>query len=243
MTSTNAFNLNDFNDIMACLETMYDPESAMARAHFAIPAEQSLGIPNPVIHDLAKKIGKNQELSLQLWDTGIHEARLLATLTGDPKKVTAAQMERWIKTIQNWAVCDGACGNLFWKTPWAYEKAMDWSAREPEFEKRAGFALMAMLAVHDKKGDDQNFIPFFSRMEEEAGDDRNFVKKAINWALRQCGKRSHFLHAQALAAINRIRIRPARSAQWIASDAWRELNQTSVLERLDIKRNRNFKKK
>lgn len=228
--------LTKLDEVMRNLEALAKLDRLEALKHYAIPVEQALGISNPVIKTLAKEIGRNQQLSLQLWDTGIHEAQLLATLIGDHHQVSEAQMDYWITRIHNWAVCDGVCGNLFWKSPLAYSKAMEWTFREAEYEKRAGFALIAMLAVHDKKGDDKNFFSFFKRMEGEAYDERNFVKKAINWSLRQCGKRSLILHERAVLTATKISQQPSKSARWIAADALRELSGTAVHQRLQSKK-------
>lgn len=203
---------------------------------FGIPSVNSIGLSNSLIRSIAREKGKNHELSLLLWETGILEARILATLTGDPEKISSAQMDRWISQLNSWAECDAATGNLFRKTPFAYEKAMEWTYRKTEFEKRSGFSLVAALAVHDKKQDDKVFYPFLLRMEEEAWDERNFVKKAVNWALRQCGKRSITLYEKAVQTATRIRTQGSGSARWIASDALRELNNARVFERIQAKR-------
>src|SRR5207244_7423305 len=144
-------------------------------------------------------------LAAALWASGVHEARILATLVDDPAKVGRTQMERWVRDFDSWDVVDAACGNLFDKTARAYETALEWSARAPEFQKRAGFSLMAALAVHDKAAPDARFRPFLAAVAREAGDDRNFVRKAVNWALRQIGKRNAALNRAAIQTAERVR--------------------------------------
>ena len=203
--------------------------------HFGIPSRNAYGITNPSIKLVARQIGKNHDLAVQLWHAGILEAMILASLIADPKRLTEFEMDEWITKIESWSVCDAVCGYLFCKTDFAYKKAMAWSYLKPEYEKRAGFVLMATLAVHDKKAHDEKLVPFFKRMEEEAFDERNFVRKAVNWALRQCGKRSLYLHEKALVAAENISNQNSKSARWIASDAIRELNSVAVLKRLNLK--------
>lgn len=161
-------------------------------------------------------------LSLNLWASGIHEARLLAAFVGDPIQVTENQMERWAKDFDSWDVCDQVCMNLFDRTPYAYDKAAEWSQREEEFVKRAGYALMACLAVHDKKADDLRFLPFFPFIKRGSVDERNFGKKAVNWALRQIGKRNDILKGLAVQCAEDILLEPSRASAWVAKDALRE---------------------
>jgi 3-methyladenine DNA glycosylase AlkD len=182
---------------------------------------------------MAKRIGRDHALARELWASGIHEARVLAGLVDDPAAVTAAQLERWAKDFDSWDVCDGVCSNLFDRTPYAWDKAVAWSARSREFVKRAGFVLMAALAVHDKTAPDERFKNFLPLIEREAVDERNFVKKAVNWALRQIGKRNRALNRDAIAAAKRIRKVDSRSARWIAADALRELESDAVRQRLN----------
>ena len=164
--------------------------------------------------------------------SGIHEARILASMIVDPKMVTSEQMERWVRDFDSWDVCDQCCNNLFKKTGVAYGKAVEWSASDAEFVKRAGFVMMACLAVGDKKADDAQFVPFLRIIVRESGDSRNFVKKAVNWALRQIGKRNAGLNRKALEAAEAIRKMDSKSARWIASDAIRELESEAVQKRL-----------
>ncbi|MCX5754110.1 MAG: DNA alkylation repair protein [Candidatus Krumholzibacteria bacterium] len=219
--------------IVAELESFANPANVVGMARYGIRAENALGISAPQLRGMAKKIGHDHALALDLWASGIHEARNLAGLVDDPVEVTEAQLERWVKDFDSWDICDGVCGNLFDKTPFAYEKAVAWSARPEEFVKRAGFVLMAALAVHDKKAPDGRFRKFLPLIERESADERNFVKKAVNWALRQIGKRNRALHRDAIAAAKRIRKIDSRSARWIAADALRELESDAVRERVN----------
>jgi 3-methyladenine DNA glycosylase AlkD len=181
---------------------------------------------------LAKAIGKDHALAEQLWNSGIHEARILASMIDEPRLVTEEQVERWVAAFASWDVCDQCCGNLFDRTPFAYRKALEWSERSEEYVKRAGFALMAYLAVHDKRASDDAFEQFFPAIVAQATDERNFVKKAANWALRQIGKRSQRLNQRAIETAGAIGQIDARAARWIAADALRELTSEKVQQRL-----------
>ncbi len=201
-------------------------------AHFGINPESALGIKIPVLRGIAKELGKDHELAQDLWESGEHEARILASMIDDPKLVTEEQLERWAADFNSWDLCDQCCGNLFDRTLFAYEKALEWSSREAEFVKRAGFALMAYLAVHDKKAPDEAFESFYPAIVGQARDERNFVKKAVNWALRQIGKRSRSLNESALAVVAEIEQLDSKAARWIAADARRELTGEKVQARL-----------
>jgi len=202
-------------------------------ARFGIATERALGGSSiPYLRWLAKRVGKDHELAAELWASGIHEARILAGLVDDPAQVTEEQMESWAVEFDSWDIVDGVCGSLFDRTPFAYGKAEEWSSRREEFVKRAAFALMAMLAVHDKAAPDATFEAFLPIIEREAGDPRNFVRKAVNWALRQIGKRNRALNAKAIAAAERIQASGVRSAKWVSSDALRELRSSAVQARL-----------
>ncbi len=192
-------------------------------ARFGIQVPDALGISAPVLRAMARRIRPNHVLAAQLWESGIHEGRILAALIDDPRLVTRGQMERWVRRFDAWDVCDAVCGNLFDRTPFAYEKAVAWSRRRAEYVKRAAFALMAWLAVHDKAAPDSRFLRFLPIIEREAGDSRNFVRKAVNWALRQIGKRNARLCRAATRSARRIRRQQSSTARWIAADALREL--------------------
>ena len=201
-------------------------------ARFGIASNNTLGVSVPTLRSMARKLGKDHPLSLALWDSGIHEARILASMVDEPAKVTEGQMDGWARDFDSWDVCDQCCSNLFDRTEYAYEKAAEWAVLDQEFVKRAGFALMAALAVHDKEADDRKFVSFLGPIERGASDERNFVKKAVNWALRQIGKRNLKLNAKALAVAERISKQDSTAARWVASDAIRELRSKAVLDRL-----------
>lgn len=205
-------------------------------ARFGINPENTYGVSLPVLRRMAKEIGRDHILAQRLWDSGIHEARLLAGLVDDPAAVTEAQMEAWAKDFDSWDVVDGSCSNLFEKTPFAYEKAVAWASRQEEYVKRAGFVLMARLAVGRKKADDRTLETFLPYIEREADDTRNYVKKAVNWALRQIGKHSPALNRKAISAARRIAQQDSASARWIAADALRELTGPAVQQRLKTRR-------
>ena len=205
------------------LNTLANPANAAGMARYGISPIGTLGVPMPVLRKMAKEIGRRHDLADELWLSAIHEARILAALIDDPGKVTDEQMERWVLEIDSWDVCDQLCSNLFSRTALAREKAAAWSGRPETFVKRAGFVLMACLAVHDKKADDALFVGFLPLIVREAGDDRNFVKKAVNWALRQIGKRNPVLNRLSVETAREIQKMSAKSARWIAADALREL--------------------
>ncbi len=216
---------------------MADRSALDGMARFGISSGGALGgISVPVLRAMAKRIGRDHSLAADLWASGTHEARLLAGMVDDPAMVTEKQMEAWAAEFDSWDVVDGTCGNLFDKTPFAYRKAAEWSSRTAEFVKRAGFVLVAELAVHDKTASDDAFRRFFPIIEREAGDPRNFVRKAVNWALRQIGKRNLTLHHEAIDVATRIHLTGPRSARWVASDAMRELQSDAVRLRVGASR-------
>lgn len=215
----------DASIVIEILKDLASPAHREGMLRFGIGNHKALGVTVPQLRKLAKEIKKDHQLAQQLWDTDIHEARLLATMIDDPKHVAKAQIDKWVLDFETWDVCDQACSNLFDRTPFAIEKALEFSGREEEFVKRAGFVLMAALAVHDKKADDLAFIQFFPILEREAWDERNFVKKAVNWALRQIGKRNNTLRPLAVATAERLLLQNTKSAKWIAGDALRELRR------------------
>jgi 3-methyladenine DNA glycosylase AlkD len=220
------------DEALARLQALADPEARAGMARFGIETGKALGISVPALRALAREIGRDHALAEELWASGVHEARILAALVGEPERVTETEMERWALEIDSWDVCDGVCSTLWDRTPFAYAKAAEWSAREEEFVKRAGFALMAALAVHDRRAPDGRFLAMLPLIERESHDERNFVKKAVNWALRQIGKRNRELNAAAIAAGERIRAQGSRAARWIAADALRELRSEKVRARL-----------
>jgi 3-methyladenine DNA glycosylase AlkD len=209
-----------------------DPKAVEGMARFGISSRNTLGLSIPTLRGMARRLGENHGLALALWKSGIHEARILAAMVDDPGKVTEKQMNNWVEEFDSWDVCDQCCGSLFDKTPFAYDKALEWSKREEEFVKRAGYVLMAELAVHDKEAEDMKFLEFFEAMERGSTDSRNFVKKAVNWAVRQIGKRNLRLNMEAQKLAVRISRLDSSNAKWVASDALRELRSSSVQARL-----------
>jgi len=194
---------------------------------YGIDNSKALGVSMPKVRALAKEIKKDQALSLELWETDIHECQILASMIGNPKLVTPQQMDKWVADFHSWDVCDQVCGNLFDRTDFALDKAIEYSSHKGEYIKRAGFVLMAEFAVNNKKAEDEEFMPFFPIIEREAWDDRNFVKKAVNWALRQIGKRNAALRQVAIAVAKRIAQQETKAAKWIAKDALAELEKRS----------------
>jgi 3-methyladenine DNA glycosylase AlkD len=201
-------------------------------ARYGIVTQSAYGASSPTIQRLARKTGKDHALAEKLWQTGNFDARVLACFVEEPAGVTAAQMERWVSDFDNWAICDGCCLHLFVRTRFAWPKAVQWSGRKPEFVRRAGFTLMAVLAVHDRQADDARFLKLLPLIEAGATDERNYVRKAVNWALRSIGKRNRGLNRAALRTAGRIRKLDSRAARWIASDARRELASSAVQKRL-----------
>ena len=220
--------------VLAKLKSLANPKNVAGMARFGINPENTLGISVPVLRKMAKELGRDHALAQELWASGVHEARMLASLIDDPRLVTEEQMERWVADFDSWDVCDGCCGDLFDKTEFAHRKAVQWAGRDEEFVKRAGFALMAWLAVHDKRAPDEAFLEFLPVIKRESADGRNFVKKAVNWALRQIGKRNASLNAMAVRTAQEIQSMGSKPGRWIASDALRELTSDKVRERLGV---------
>ena len=207
---------------------MANPTNVAGMARFGINPKNTLGVSVRDLRKIAKEVGHDHDAAQRLWHSGIHEARIVASLVDVAKLVTETQMEAWVKGFDSWDVCDLCCMNLFRKTHFAYRKAIEWSAREEEFVKRAGFALMATLAVHDKKENDSVFQEFLPIIEKGASDERNFVKKAVNWALRQIGKRNRVLNKLAIETAEGLQTTNSKSTRWIALDALRELKSEKI---------------
>lgn len=222
----------ELDSILEWMKAHEDETNKAGMARFGIETRHAFGISIAQLKPLVKQYRKQHALALALWATGKHEARLLAALIDDPKQVTEAQMEEWARDFDSWDVVDQCCNKLFDKTPFTYAKALEWSARPETFVKRAGFVLMATLAVHDKKADEAQIAAFLPIIEREAADERNFVKKAVNWALRQIGKRSLSLNEQAIATARRIEQQESKAARWVAKDALRELTRETTQYRL-----------
>ncbi len=223
---------SNFNDIIEKLKSVSNPDAVGGMARFGITPENTFGVSIPNLRKIAKETKKNHALAQQLWESGFRETMILASMIDEPEMVTEEQMEKWVLDFDYWEICDQCCMNLFEKTGFAYEKAIEWSLRDEQFVKRAGFVLMARLAVSDKKADDSRFEQFFPMMLREADDERNFVKKAVNWALRQIGKRNLALNEKAIETAMEIQKIDSKSARWIASDAIRELSGEAVQKRL-----------
>jgi len=224
------------DEVLRLLKSLSNPEAVAGMARFGIDTKNAYGVPVPALRKTAKKIGRDHALALRLWSSGVHEARILASMIDDPKMVTEEQMENWVQDFDSWDVCDQCCSNLFDKTRFAHKKAVEWSERKEEYVKRAGFVLMATLAVHDKGAGDTEFRKFLAIIKREATDDRNFVKKATNWALRQIGKRNPNLNKKAIEISEEIQKMDSRSAKWIASNALRELTSEAIQERLQSRK-------
>jgi 3-methyladenine DNA glycosylase AlkD len=226
--------MTSVEEILTHLNSLANPDNVAGMGRYGINTHNTLGISIYTLRPIAKEIGRDHALALALWDSGIHEARILASYIDDPAKVTEAQLERWVLDFDSWDVCDQVC-DLFGKTPLAYQKAFEWSKRQEEFVKRAGFVLMAELAAHDKKAPDEKLAQFLPVIARESTDERNFVKKAVNWALRNIGKRDRYLNGLAIETAGQIRQVPSKSARWIAADALRELTGEKVQARLLLK--------
>jgi 3-methyladenine DNA glycosylase AlkD len=226
---------NDLEYIITLLKNNRNEKNREGMQHFGINSENALGIPLPFLRNLARDYKKNHELAMQLWKQDIHETKILATMIDDPAKVTSAQMEDWVKEFDSWDICDQCCSNLFDKTSFVDKKIQSWINCKGEFVKRAGFVLMACLSVHDKKRGDEDFLPYFDSIVLHSTDNRNFVRKAVNWALRQIGKRNLFLRDQALIVAENLMNSDNATARWIGGDAYRELTNAKILNRLKEK--------
>ena len=224
-----------YSDILKELKSLSNPRAIEGMARYGITSEKTYGVSIPNLRRIAREIGTDHKLAQQLWASGIRETRILASMVDAPGEVTEEQMESWVKDFDSWDVCDQCCNNLFRReTKFAYQKAVEWSFREEEFAKRAGFVLMAALAVHDKNAKDAEFLEFLPIIRRGSVDSRNFVKKAVNWALRQIGKRNLNLNKKAIETAKEIQKIDSRSAKWIASDAIRELTSKAVQERVRL---------
>jgi len=223
-------------DVIARLEALSNPGAVEEMARVGIKPGKSFGVSTPNLWAIAREIGVDHSLALALWASGIHDARLVAALIADPEAVTGEQMDGWAGDFDSWAVCDHCCSQLFARTRYAYDKAVEWSGSDQEYVKRAAFVIMASLVPKDKKAADERFEAFFPIMVREAWDDRNYVRRAVNWALRQIGKRNSNLNRKAIETAREIGKLDYKSARWIASDAIRELTSDSVQKRLQRKK-------
>jgi 3-methyladenine DNA glycosylase AlkD len=209
---------------------------------YGIAATNALGVSMSDVQKLAKRLGRSHELAVALWETNIYEARMLTSFVAEPERVTAAQMDRWCRDFDNWAVCDTLCFKLFDRTPHAWAKVAKWGDKREEFVKRAAFALLASLATHDKSATDEQFIECLPLIERAATDERNFVKKGVSWALRGLGRRNATLNEAAVAVSRRLAASPERAARWIGKDALKELTSALVKRQLAAQASRKEKK-
>lgn len=215
-------------EVLAEFERLADASAIEGMARYGIRPTKTFGVSVVKLREMARRIRRDHALALDLWDTGYRDARILAALITDPAMMTNETLEHWVNDFDSWDVCDGCCSHLFDKIPSAHKKAVAWSRREEEFVRRAGYALMAVLAVHDKKAPDAAFTRFLSHIKRGSRDKRNFVRKAVNWALRQIGKRNRALHKAAIQTAREIRVVDSKAARWIAADALRELQSDAV---------------
>jgi 3-methyladenine DNA glycosylase AlkD len=219
-------------DTVAWLKRNGSQRNRDGMARYAIPSARAFGVSVSAVQRYAKPLGKNHDLAMALWDTGWHEARMMAAFLGDPDALTPVEMDRWCRDFDNWAVCDHACFHLFDKSPHAWKKVTTWSRQRGEFQKRAAYALLASLALHDKKAPDAKFLPTLKLIERDATDNRNFVKKGISWALRLIGRRSHALNRESVALSRRLAESEDATARWLGRSALRELTSAAVLKKV-----------
>ena len=226
-----------YREVMAQVKSMGDPKNIKGMERFGIKTENNFGNSVTALRKYAKKIGKNHDLAVKLWESGIRDARMVAACIEDPETVSEGQVDKWVKDLDSWDICDHCCGHFFDKTPFAYKKVREWTKSYELFVKRAGFSLIAWLAVHDKKKDDSEFVNFLKIIERESTDERKYIRKSANWALRQIGKRNIDMNKKALIVSNKIQKIDSKSAKWIASDAIRELTSEKVKQKLEKNEN------
>jgi 3-methyladenine DNA glycosylase AlkD len=220
------------DDVLAELHAKANPDNVAGMARFGIVGAQRLGVSMPDLRRIAKAAGRDHQLALALWRTGIPEARIVAALVDQPAQLTEQQMDDWVAEFEAWDVCDQVCMNLFDKTPLAWQKVRDWAERDEEFVRRAAFALLACLAWHDKAAGDERFVELLPLIARAATDQRNYVKKAVSWALRTIGKRNAQLNQAAIQTARKLQQLDAKAARWIAADALHELEGEAVQKRL-----------
>jgi len=224
----------EYQEIIKKLKSKANPKNVVGMAKFGINPVNTLGVTIPNLRALAKKIGKDRVLAKKLWDSKIHEARILAGMIDEAEEVSAKEMDKWVRDFDSWDVCDQVCMNFFRYAKGACQKCVEWSGKKDEFVKRAGFALMAALAFAKNDMNDAEFKKFLPIIKREATDERNYVKKAVNWALRQIGKRNMVLNKEAIKIAREILKIDSKVAKWIAADALRELTSAAVQKRLDL---------
>ncbi|HET8624102.1 MAG TPA: DNA alkylation repair protein [Gemmatimonadales bacterium] len=226
----------EVGSVIASLQCQGTKRNREGMARYAIPSEKAFGVPVGTLQRMARSLAPNHDLAALLWKTGWYEARMLASMVDDPARVTPAQMDRWCSDFDNWAICDTVCFKLFDRTPYAWDKVAQWAVRPDEFVRRAAFALLWGLTVHDKEADDARFVGSLELIERAATDDRHFVKKAVNMALRATGKRNPALHVAAVTVARRLATSSDSAARWVGKDALRELTSASVARRLAARR-------
>ena len=224
--------MSSTREVLKKLNAKARPDQLKGMARYGMAIDRRLGVSVPDMRKIAKETGKDHELAIKLWETGIPEAKIIAAMVDEPEKLSENQMEDWVKGINSWDVCDQVCMNLFEKTPLAWKKILDWSRREEEFVKRTAFALIACLAWHDKEAEDGRFIKLFAVIKRGATDERDLVKKAVSWSLRNIGKRNRTLNKAAVKVAKEILRIDSKAARWVASDAIRELESEAVQRRL-----------
>jgi 3-methyladenine DNA glycosylase AlkD len=218
-------------DIVEKLKSKANPDNLKGMARYGISTANRLGNSIPFLRELAKEIEKNHKLALELWKKGIDETRILASMIGEENKLTEAQCEKWVVDFNSWDVCDQVCMNLFKKLPFVEKKIKEWSKKEEEFVKRAAFSLIACIAVYDKEKPDNEFIKFFSVIKKASTDERNYVKKAVSWALRNIGKRNKNLNKEVIKFAKKLEKTDSKSAKWIAKDTLRDIQNEKVRKR------------
>jgi 3-methyladenine DNA glycosylase AlkD len=219
-------------EVLNKLKEKADPDQLAGMARYGLAVEKRLGVVVPEMRKIARQTGKDHQLALELWETGISEAMIVASMVGIPEKLTEAQMEAWVLDFNSWDVCDQVCMNLFEESPLVWKKIVEWSRREEEFVKRAGFALLACLAWHRKDAVDEEFVKLLPIIEDGATDGRNYIKKGVSWALRNIGKRNNHLHQVAMDTAVRLQNMDSKTAKWIAKQAIRDLTSDVTKRRL-----------
>ncbi len=227
--------MHTVDSVLSALRQHARADQLEGMARYGMAVEGRLGVNIPVLRKLAKELGRHHALALNLWESGIAEARILAAMIDDPAQLTEAQMEAWVQDFNSWDVCDQVCLNLFDKTPLAWDKVRQWAARPEEFVKRAAFTLIACLAWHDKQASDEQFIELVPLILEGAKDERNYVKKAVSWALRQLGKRNIRLNQIAIQTAQEMATADEKSVRWVAHDVLKDLTRQSILQKLEAK--------
>jgi 3-methyladenine DNA glycosylase AlkD len=225
-----------YAEVVAELERLGDPESANEMARFGITPERTWGVRMPELRALGKRIGTDHELAARLWSRDVRETRILASLVDDPEVVSGEQMDEWVDEFDYWEICDQCCMNLFWRTPLAYDKCHEWTGAGGEYVRRAGFALMAVLAWKDKGAERASVLAFLDPIERGAADERHTVAKSVSWALRQIGKRDIECNAAAIEVAGRLADAEEGAARRVGREALKELTSERVQERLAVRR-------